>query len=156
MKTREQILAVAAVGILVFWSGRLSVQYQIQQEKPITQVTELNPGIPLVNIMDVNGDTMVGYATDPKTRIKSGEELAVPDKDGRFELSLKHLGFLPRTDVIVHSIPEGAKYVASKNGKNFYEVESGSGKRISVGNRVYFKTQQEGVDAGYKAGSGVK
>jgi hypothetical protein len=156
MLERSHIAVVISFSLLLFWLGRLSLQYQLQQESPITQIKNVNPGIPLVNIMNIEGETLIGYASEPKTRIKSGKELAVPDEDGRFELNLKHLGYLPRTDVIIHHIPEGAKYVASKNGKNFYEITSGSGKRISVANRVYFNTLSEAKAAGYKAGSGVK
>ncbi len=48
-------------------------------------------------------------------------------------------------------IPEGMKYVASKAGKKYYEVESASGKKIKADKRVYFKTEDEAKEAGYEA-----
>lgn len=48
-------------------------------------------------------------------------------------------------------IPEGAAFVASKDGKKFYAVDSASGKKIKADKRVYFKTEEEATEAGYAA-----
>jgi len=52
---------------------------------------------------------------------------------------------------------EGA-YVASKSSssKKFHEANSANGKRIKPENRIYFKTKEEALAAGYTPGSGVK
>jgi small subunit ribosomal protein S1 len=48
-------------------------------------------------------------------------------------------------------VPEGAKFVASKDGKKFYEVDSAAGKKIKAEKRVYFKDEKEAEEAGYAA-----
>ncbi len=47
--------------------------------------------------------------------------------------------------------PDGALFVASKSGKKYYAVDSAQGKKIAAENRVYFKTDEEAVAAGYAA-----
>jgi len=46
---------------------------------------------------------------------------------------------------------EGAKFVASKTGKKFYELDSAAGQKIKEENRVYFKTEKEAEKAGFNA-----
>lgn len=137
--------------------GRLSVQYQIRNIEPIIPVADINPKVPLINVLALWGNKLIGYSSDPSVRLKSGDAVAVPDLEGRFELDVTALGFLPpQRPVIVVQVPDWAVYVASKNGKNFYPVESPSGKRLAVETRVYFRTKEEALAAGFKAGSGVK
>lgn len=42
-------------------------------------------------------------------------------------------------------------FVASKSGKKYYPAESTAGKKISEANRVYFKTEEEAIAAGFAA-----
>lgn len=55
------------------------------------------------------------------------------------------------SDEAAVEVPEGAKFVASKDGKKFYEVDSAAGKKIKAEKRVYFKTEEEATEAGYAA-----
>lgn len=48
-------------------------------------------------------------------------------------------------------VPQGAMFVASKDGKKFYSVDSASGKKIKADKRVYFKDEAEAEEAGYAA-----
>lgn len=48
-------------------------------------------------------------------------------------------------------VPEGMNFVASKEGKKFYAVDSASGKKIKAEKRVYFKDEDEAKEAGYTA-----
>ncbi len=50
-----------------------------------------------------------------------------------------------------HEIPEGMMFVASKDGKKFYAVETAAGKKIKAEKRVYFATEAEAEEAGYAA-----
>lgn len=50
-----------------------------------------------------------------------------------------------------HEAPEGAKFVASKDGKKFYSVDSAGGKKIKAEKRIYFKDEKEAEEAGYAA-----
>ena len=141
--------------IIIFWIGRLSVYYQQLSSEPIREVGEINEKIPLVNIVEVTSQKIIGYTSDKNMRIKSlDKSVAVPDADLRFELDTSHFGFLGNKSIVIeHEIPDWAVYVASKSGKNFYPVDSGNGKHISVPNRVYFKTKEEALAAGFKEGN---
>ncbi len=48
-------------------------------------------------------------------------------------------------------VPEGMQFVASKDGKKFYAVDSAAGKKIKAEKRVYFATEAEAEEAGYAA-----
>jgi hypothetical protein len=47
--------------------------------------------------------------------------------------------------------PEGMQFVASKDGKKYYAVDSAAGKKIKADKRVYFATEAEAEEAGYAA-----
>jgi len=47
-------------------------------------------------------------------------------------------------------IPEGMHFVASVRGKKYYPVFSSSGDRITLKNRLYFRTAKEAESAGYE------
>lgn len=48
-------------------------------------------------------------------------------------------------------VPEGAQFVASKDGKKYYGVDTAAGKKIKAEKRVYFKDEKEAEEAGYAA-----
>ena len=137
---------------LVFWFGRLSVQYQLKiQTPPVQTVSEINPKIPLIEIKDIQNAKVIGSVSQPEIRIKSGEQIAVPDQENNFTLDVQHLGYLgQKVPVIEVSIPEWANYVASKAGKYYYELDDKSAKNLSIPNRVYFATVEEAGEAGYE------
>jgi len=137
---------------LIFWFGRLSVQYQLKiQAAPVQTVSEINPKIPLVEIKDIKNAKVIGTVNQSEIRIKSGERIAVPDQENNFTLDVQHLGYLgQKVPVIEVSIPEWANYVASKNGKYFYELDDKSAKNLSIPNRVYFATVEDASEAGYQ------
>ena len=148
---RHHMVIAMLLAMIIFWMGRLSVYSSSVSFSPIQEVAEINPKVPIVNILAIQGDQLIGYVSDPKTRIKSWDKsVAVPNHENRFVLDISHFGFLPRIPVIEHHVPEWAIYVASRSGKNFYRVDSPSGKRISVPNRVYFKTREEAIQKGFK------
>lgn len=149
--TFRQLITLFLSLVFSFWFGRLSVQYQIQGDLPPLQtVSEINPKIPLVTIEEIRGGKLLGNVNRSEMRIVSNGKVAVPDEDLHFELDLQHLGFLgERRQVIVHHVPEWAHFVASKNGKYFYEVNEKSGKNLSVPTRLYFATEEAAEKAGY-------
>jgi small subunit ribosomal protein S1 len=48
-------------------------------------------------------------------------------------------------------VPEGMQFVASKDGKKYYGVDTAAGKKIKAEKRVYFKDEAEAEEAGYAA-----
>jgi hypothetical protein len=55
-------------------------------------------------------------------------------------------------NVVTVTVPAGMKYVASKNGKYYYPVESVAGEKIVPANRVYFASEGDAEAAGFAAG----
>ncbi|MDP3975565.1 MAG: hypothetical protein Q8P95_01490 [bacterium] len=151
-KGHHSLIIIALLGLLIFWFGRLSVQYQIHaQLEPVQVIAEINPKVPQVSITDIQGAKVYGQVNDPQIRLKSGDQLAVPDNNLKFELDIQHLGYVgDKREVIKHTPPAWAQFVASKNGKYFYEVDEKSGKNLSIPTRVYFRTEEEALSAGYQ------
>jgi hypothetical protein len=154
----HKTIVVIGIVIVIFWLGRLSVYYQQVSDTPIREIPEFNEHVPMVNIMAVRQGRVEGYVSDTKTRVKSwNKTVAVPDEGGRFVLDIRHLGYLgPTQELYEHVVPEWAVYVSSKNGKNFYKVDSGSGRNISVPNRLYFRSKEEAIEKGFNPGSGLE
>jgi|CXWL01.1.fsa_nt_gi hypothetical protein len=143
------LICILSLG-LAFWFGRLTLQYQISLKVPeLQQLGELNTKIPIVTITDIDNGRLLGTVNTLKIRLKSGSEVAVPDPDQHFELNIKDLGFAAQPDPRL-KVPERAKFVASKNGKYFYELDEATAKRLSPLTRVFFTTEKEAQAAGYK------
>lgn len=144
------VLLVLSAG-LIFWFGRLSAQYQMHRAAPPLQsVGDINPKIPMVEITDIRDAQILGSVNKPEIRIKSGEQVAVPDEDLQFSLGIEHLGYIgPKRPVVQVTIPEWANFVASKNGKYFYDIDEQAAKQLSPENYVFFKSEEEAMKAGY-------
>jgi len=143
------ILVVLSAG-LVFWLGRLSLQYELSLHMPdIHQIGEINEKIPMVDITDIKDGKLLGTVNQPDIRLKSGSEVAVPDQDKHFELNISNLGFAAKPDPRL-KVPADAKFVASKTGKYFYALDEATAKRLNPLTRVFFTTEEEAVEAGYQ------
>lgn len=138
--------------VLFFWLGRLTVLYEEQASAPlISTVGELNQKIPQVEILDIQNAKVVGTVNTPEIRLKSGDQLAVPEDDLTFSLDVQHLGYVgEKRPVVKKVLPEWARFVASKSGKYYYEIDEKSLKQLSVENQVYFATAEEAIKAGYQ------
>ena len=149
-KARKGILPFTIL-VLVFWSGRLSLQYQLAREiPPVQTVSELNTTVPLLTIVDIEQGTLLATSNDPRLRLVSGDQIVLPDENLELELNLQHLGYLgDRRPVVDHVIPEWANFVASKSGKYFYEIDEKSGRNLSPANRRYFATAEDAKNAGF-------
>lgn len=79
-------------------------------------------------------------------RFVVGSTIVVPDGSGAFRVpaqtTLKN---------IVHvSVPDSARFVASKRGKKYYPVNDPAAAKLSAANRVFFLTTEEAEKAGYR------
>lgn len=101
------------------------------QKRPIVFTEDMRPKIPVVIINDISNGTINGTMTGT-VRVFGGEEILHP-QHGSFSIPLDSL-----KRVVAVSIPDGMKFVASKNGKKYYPVSSKSGMKIVQKNRIYF------------------
>jgi hypothetical protein len=146
------IILLASAGVLLFWFGRLSLQYELaKQVPPIRVVPEINQKVPLVEITAIENAMLKGNVNKNGIRIKAGDAVAVLEEDLTFQLDIRSLGFTARKQPEDPAkVPEWAKFVASKRGKYFYVLDSRSAKNLSVENRVFFATEEEAKKAGYE------
>lgn len=66
--------------------------------------------------------------------------------DGRF--AIVHPAF--RIEEVTVPVPPGMRFVASKNGKKYYRVDSAAGERIAPQNRRYFPDAAAAEAAGFR------
>lgn len=140
------VLAIILSGFAGYYVGTITTIPHHVMEK----TGELNAGTSVVHIENIHEGMLTGHIEGLPARIIARSNISITEKDGSFTLALADLG-ITSSKVEPIDIPQGAKFVASKQGKLFYPVESPSGKRISVKNRVYFKDTGEAMIAGYRS-----
>jgi len=86
-----------------------------------------------------------GQAAGP-LRLFARDERVDVAADGRF--SIVHPAF--RIEEVSVPVPPGMRFVASKNGKKYYKVDSAAGERIAPQNRVYFADETAAAAAGFR------
>ena len=68
------------------------------------------------------------------------------DSEGRFGIVHPAFGI----EQVSVPVPPGMRFVASKNGKKYYNVDSAAGERIAPQNRVYFADEAAAKAAGFR------
>lgn len=78
-------------------------------------------------------------------RVFARDEAVALAPDGSF--AIVHPAF--RIEEVSVPVPPGMRFVASKNGKKYYRVDSASGECIAPQNRVYFRDSASAESAGF-------
>ena len=78
-------------------------------------------------------------------RVFARDEPIALAPDGSF--SIAHPAF--RIEEVSVPVPPGMRFVASKNGKKYYRVDSAAGERIAPKNRRYFPDEASAHAAGF-------
>ncbi len=138
----ERISLLLASFCLAISSGYLSGRLISDHRFPITIVPDPRPPVPVVFIEGVRNGLLYGKITGT-ARVAIGNEVLT--QSGVFALDA---GKLLVNEVSVN-IPAWAQFVASKNGKKYYKVNSASGRGITPKNRVFFRDVEEAKSAGY-------
>ncbi len=110
---------------------------------PLTVTDDTRPLVPTLQIDGVENGAIVGQAKGELRVLVGGEAYVVTE--GEFAIP----GSVFR-EVLTVRVPEGMRFVASKNGTKYYDVTSAAGNRIDPDNRVYFRTAADAEAAGYK------
>ena len=127
-----------------FLFGRIRSMHLYQSRTPVTVTEDREETIPTVHLKGMENGRMTG-TVQGTVRVLIGEEAVNLGADGSFSVPAGSF-FINYVSVV---IPDGMKFVASKNGKKYYSVTSGNGERISPENRVYFRTEGEAEAAGF-------
>ena len=110
---------------------------------PMVIQKDTRPLVPIVRIDGVDNGILHGSIVG-NARLAIGS--IVLTQSGKFALD--------SSDVLVNTVhvvvPDGMRFVASSRGKKYYPVFSSSASRLSVQNRIYFKTEEEALRAGYQ------
>ena len=140
----ERVSLLLAAFCLALSSGYLSGRMAALPEVAIAEAPDTRPLVPTIHVKGVRNGLLHGT-------IRGNARVIIDDQvvtqSGTFALDA---GLLLHNEVTVF-VPAWAKYVASRQGKKYYSVESSAGQRIVPKNRRYFRTAQHARDAGYKA-----
>ena len=138
------LILASTFGYLV---GRI-IDQQITFAAPsITLIPDERPTVPVVKIEGIRNGNLEGMMSSG-VRLFLGNHQISQNSSGAFSTPFESF-LVNHIEVIV---PEGMRFVASSRGKNYYKVDSSSGERISPQNRVYFSTEEEAINAGFKKG----
>lgn len=140
------LIPAAALCLSVGFLIGATVTAWAERSDPVISLTTIESAIvPVVSITGIRDNALHGIALGG-VRIVAGDTSLVPDASGSFAITNKAL----LTNMITVHLPDGMKFVASKKGKKYYSVTSKSGQNIVPANRVYFRTAEDAVRAGYK------
>jgi hypothetical protein len=99
---------------------------------------------PIVHLNEINNGSLVGMV-GTGARLVIGNTVIVPNPDRTFAIAAGPF-LVNVVDVVV---PDGALFVASRRGKNYYRVDSSAGRRLVPENRLYFRSAEEAEELGY-------
>ncbi len=138
----QKIALLFAAFCFAISSGFLSGRLIANHRSPITIVEDTRPQVPVITLEGVRNGLLYGEITG-NALVSIGKDLFT--QSGIFALDA---GPLLRNELLV-VVPPWAAFVASKNGKKYYPVDSSSGRSITPKNRVYFRHASEAEAAGY-------
>lgn len=148
--TLEKInLIIAATCLLIL--GVIIGKYQermLLNEKnavliPLEQ--DLNAEVPTVKILGLKDGTLVGMTNSAELRLTTETQIALVDDNLNFELKFNDL---LRKNLLFY-VPENMNYLASSQGKKFYNIYDSQAVKIAPQNRVFFTTREDALSAGY-------
>lgn len=123
-------------------SGFLTGRLLLNHESQITMYPDTRPPIPTIHIRGIQNGLLHGKIIG-NARVVFQQ--TVLTQSGIFAIDSSPL---LRNEISV-VVPAWAQFVASKKGKKYYPVFSAAGQRIAPANRVYFRTEEEAMRAGY-------
>lgn len=145
MRSVSHILSLTLAAIAGGLLGAILTSYIILTPQPVTMIEDSGTDIPVVRIEGIENGALQGTA-EGNVRVVAGEEIVMPDDEGRFSIEDRAL-LINRITV---QAPPGMQFVASSKGTKYYAIDSSAGQNIVPANRVYFATAQEAEAAGYK------
>lgn len=128
-------------------SEALTIGQKVEAQVINIDVDERRIGLSVKALKPIDKETLERMKREQEEKDAAKEEAAKPKKAAKKEESEES----EDAEEASVEVPEDAKFVASKDGKKFYAVDSAAGKKIKAEKRVYFKTEEEATEAGYAA-----
>ena len=125
--------------------GRVHAGFVALPKTQLQIVPDTRTRISVVMIDEIR-DGMIHGTASGHVRVFGEGHMVVPDAQGAFGIALTSL----RRTVEIR-VPDDARFVASKNGKRYYDVTSPAAARLKPETRRYFGTAEEAVRAGFTA-----
>ncbi len=135
------VLALILAFGLGCFAGRLW-GLRLLAESPVTLREDTRPSVQTLDLEGIEGGAVVGRASDGIRISVRGEALPVTGGELRVPLSR-----LPAVTTV--RVPAGMRFVASKTGKKYYDVDSVAAERLAPDTRVYFADEESAEAAGY-------
>lgn len=127
--------------------GRMVTNTLAFPSTPIVLQQDNRPSIPVITIEGIRNGKVEGTIIG-EARLFLGSDLIIPDASGTF---IAPADLFTKNEVTV-LIPEEMRFVASLRGKYYYPVSSSAGEQLSPKYRVYFRTEEEAGEAGFRKG----
>lgn len=115
------------------------------QREPL-KIGNFSEEISLLRFDSIENGRIIGSLEGEEARIIVGENQIESIFPGEFSFSIEEI--LPLLKTI--PAPEAAQFVASKNGKYIYPLDSPEAALISVQNRIFFQTIEEAYEKGFQ------
>ncbi|MEK7591500.1 MAG: hypothetical protein AAB489_04835 [Patescibacteria group bacterium] len=112
----------------------------------IAVVPDTREPVPVVRLTGVHNGVLEGNAVG-EVRFFLGDRRVLTGSGGAIRADVGSF-FVNEVSIVV---PEGMQFVASKQGKYYYPVDSSDGERLTPSNRLYFRDAASAEKAGYKA-----
>jgi len=145
--TREKIILSGLSLVAFFCAGMLTDRLWLTHA-PLNEtiVHEERATVPVLKIISIGDGYLRGEVTGGEVRVSAGEALGVSDAEtGMLAVPLDWA----LVNYSTESFPEGAQFVASRNGSKYHKLSSSGAQQILPDNRVFFQTEAEAREAGY-------
>ncbi len=137
------LLAAMVAGILM---GIAYEQWQLTKTREPIEIGDFSDEISLLHFDTIENGILKGRLEGEGARVVVRDAAEVYSIfPGEFSVPVTEI--LPLLKTIPS--PEGMAFVASKNGKYFYPLDSVGAASISVRNRIFFSNQESAKKAGF-------
>lgn len=125
------------------------VRASIQRFPNLQIVEDINEGVPTLKLLEAKNGQLVGETAGRPFRLAySPNDILELEPETRFSIPLNRIDL--KTYYQARDLPPGTQFIASKKGKYYYSVNDKRAFMISEKNRLYFKSEEEAENRGFK------
>lgn len=142
--TTNNFLFFTSVFMLALSAGYLHGRTLSHREVGVNILDSPLLTVPTVTVHGIRNSKVLGSISGDVRVFLGNTQLS---HTGSFAVAASEL----LVNVVDVSIPQGMHYVASRKGQKYYPVQSASANRLKPENRIYFRTELEAQNAGYRS-----
>lgn len=141
------LLGIFCTGIFIGMIAEKTMQSEVKSSEFI-QKEFSEKKTPVLSLTTIENGMLLGEILQGNIRLMIQENEVNILPEGKFTIDI--LPIFPMAKILPH--PDGAKFVASKRGKNFWALDTPNAFLISAKNRKFFTSSQDAIDQGFKSG----